>query len=106
MKTKLALTAVIAVIVGSFAMSAIPAESYRGHPVKPWHGFVEEDRDGKCDHATAGVTGGKWHKRGTASTSWNCPRGGGKGHGWGMKGGKMHPNLPEGGNSASGGVTK
>jgi hypothetical protein len=106
MKTKLALTAVTAFIVASFAISPIPAESYRGHPVKPGHGFVDENKDGVCDHTLPWVNGGKWHKHGNAFAKWYCPQGGWNGRGWGMKGGKMYPNLPDSGNSPSGGVTK
>jgi hypothetical protein len=106
MKTRLALTALAVVIVGSFAMSAIPADSYRGGPTKPGPCFIDENKDGVCDHAPRGVTGGKGQKDDKATTGWNCPRGAGKGRGWGMKEGKMYPNLPDGGNSPSGGVTK
>lgn len=106
MKTRFALTAVIAVIVGSFALSAIPANSYRGDPAKPGPCFIDENKDGVCDHAPPGVTTGKSQKDDKTATGWNCPRWGGKGHGWGMRGGKMCPNLPDSDNSATGSVIK
>lgn len=106
MKTRLTLIAVAVVIVGSFAMSAIPADSYRGGYGKPGPCFIDENKDGVCDHAPPGVAIGRWQKGDKATTGWNCPQRGGKGHGWGMKGGKICPNLPDSGNSPSGGETK
>lgn len=106
MKTRFALTAVAVVIVGAFAVSAIPADSHRGDPAKPGLCFIDENKDGVCDHAPAGLTVAKGQEGETAYPGWSCPRWGGKGAGWGMRGGKMSPNLPDEGDSASGGVTK
>lgn len=106
MKSKLMLTAVIFAIIGSLALPAVPAESYRMRPFTPGPCFIDEDKDGVCDHAQSWMSGGKGQKDEKPVTAWNCPRMQGKGHGWGMKGGKICPNLPDGGNSPSGGVTK
>jgi hypothetical protein len=106
MKSSLALTAITVVIVGALAISAVPAEPHRGRQVKPGHGFVDENKDGVCGHAPPVSARGTWQKDEKASTNWNCPRAGGKGDGWGMKGGKISPNLPDSGNSPSGGATK
>lgn len=65
MKTRLALTAVAVVIVGAFAVSAIPADSRGGDPAKPGLCFIDENRDDVCDHAPAGVAAGKSRRAAT-----------------------------------------
>jgi hypothetical protein len=106
MKAGLALATLAVVrLVGSFAMSAIPANSYQGDPAKPAPCFIDGNKDGVCDHAQAGVAGRKLIKDGNASTNRDVLQGGWKMAGWEMKGSKICPSLPDCGNSPSGGVT-
>jgi hypothetical protein len=93
MKTRLALAAVTVVMLGAFAVSAIPAYSHRGDPAKPGLCFIDENKDGICDHAPAGMTTMKGQEGDKAYAGRDCPRRGEKGAGWGMMGGKMCPNL-------------
>lgn len=72
MKTRFALTAVAVVVVGAFAVSAIPADSHRGDPAKPGLCFIDENKDGVCDHAPAGLTAGKWQEVETPYPGWSC----------------------------------
>ncbi|MBF0291432.1 MAG: hypothetical protein HQK86_04675 [Nitrospinae bacterium] len=106
MKTKLALTALAVVIVCAFAVSAVPAYSHRGDHGKPGLCFIDENKDGVCDRAPGVMANGKWQGDDKTPANSNCPRNGAKGHGWGMKGGKMCPNLPDSGNGESGVQTK
>lgn len=105
MKTKLVLTAVVAVLIGALSMSAIPAISYMGDPAKPGPFYVDENKDGICDHAKAGTTAGV-AKDENAQTGWNCPRAGGKWRGKGMYGGKMCPRIQADGADTSEGQAK
>jgi hypothetical protein len=105
-KTRFSLTALTVVIVGALVMSAIPAESYRVRPGMPVPHFLDEDKDGKCDHASSWTHEGKGHKHGYSHANWNCPHKDVKGHGWGATGGIIYPNLPYGGHIPWGGATK